>query len=230
MEHSILLDKRIKRKELAKGYSSRQTFGGENYFSFRISEEASLGVIKVVTHQDVDLGRIENVRLGWTARQLGVKDEILFVTESMEWEQIDIDIELMKNRTVKLPIELTKVSEAIERSRYILNLKKNWDGEGAKDYKQNTWEMAVNYLIEFSKFLLENFGKIIDSPRITHGPDGSIDMLWKNDKYRLLLNIPEEPDSIASFYGDDFARQRVQGTFDVAKKNYGIMATLIEHF
>jgi len=109
--------------------------------------------------------------------------------------EIEVDGKIIAN----LPQELNAIFNSIQRSKYILELEENWDSEGAKSYKKSTWIKAIHFLVNYSKEIFESIGKIIEPPRITHGPDGSIDILWKNTNYRLLINIPADTDNIASF-------------------------------
>lgn len=44
---------------------------------------------------------------------------------------------------------------------------------------------------------------VIEPPQINSGPGTSIDLLWRNDKYRLLVNISEDSEKPIEYYGDN---------------------------
>ena len=86
----------------------------------------------------------------------------------------------------------------IEKSKYILNLKDDWDEEGSKGYGSKIWEKAILFLCNlYEDFLIYKNPSLI--PKIFHGPDQSIDLLWENKEMHLLINIPANSDR-ASFH------------------------------
>ena len=76
--------------------------------------------------------------------------------------------------------------EKIARSKdHILSLTDNWDEEGSKGYKEETFNQAMSFLRSISKNTWD-VGIIIPNPDILPSQDGSIDLHWKNDKFELL--------------------------------------------
>ncbi|MFQ5677782.1 MAG: hypothetical protein ACE5G1_17970, partial [bacterium] len=69
--------------------------------------------------------------------------------------------------------------------------------------------------------------RVIPTPKITPGPNGSIDILWKSANYRLLINIPDNPKKQASFYGDNFSTDTIEGTFNPSNFNQGLLLTIL---
>ncbi len=115
----------------------------------------------------------------------------------------------------ELPLQLEALYNAIEKSKYILDLQDNWDDEGSQGYTKETWYRAIQFIGNYAKWILNCFDTVIDTPKISHGPDGSIDILWKKaTSYRMLINIPADNKQPGSFYGDDYKLLKVQGTFD----------------
>jgi len=110
----------------------------------------------------------------------------------------------------------------------ILNLKENWDGEGGKRYNEETLDRAAEFIKKLSFYLWRKTQKLISSPNIFPGPDGSIDIHWKNAKFDLLVNIPENPNETATFSSDDYEKNTVKGTFDHKKINPVLFYWLIE--
>ncbi len=114
------------------------------------------------------------------------------------------------------------LEEEIERSKYILNFEEDWDDEGAGKYKPETWERGIKYLKGHARWLKKNRGISIDTPTISHGPDGSIDILWETETYKLLLNIPEDLNKKATFYGEDKLGLNLEGELNTDLFNEGL--------
>jgi len=110
----------------------------------------------------------------------------------------------------------------------LLALKDNWDGEGAKKYKKDTWERATQFIKKIYVHLWRQTQKLITPPNILPGPDGSIDFHWKTPKFDLLINIPEDPEEPATFSSDDYGQNTIKGTFDPNKINHALLSWLME--
>ena len=124
-----------------------------------------------------------------------------------------INIMLNRETVAALPTELASLASAIEKSKYLLRLEKNFDGEGSEPYSQEVWLKAVRFVAEYARWLFDVFGKIMVTPKIYHGPEGSIDIYWENQQFNLLINIPTG-DTPATFYGDNYGEQVTEGRFD----------------
>ena len=124
-----------------------------------------------------------------------------------------------------IPLHLFFLLKVINKSRYILELEEGWDGEEGTRYNQLTWKNAIKFVINYSKCVYEKTSTIIDAPDIYHADKGSIDILWKNESYRLLINIPDNG-VIASFYGDNYKEDKVKGTFDINNSNQGLLLAI----
>lgn len=121
----------------------------------------------------------------------------------------------------------TEVQKEIQESKYILDLADNWDDEGSKGYQLSTWQRATSFLSNLSAKAWDSFRVTIDAPKIYHGPDGSIDVFWKTDKYQILANIPEDPSLPATFYGSNFKKDSIKGTFDIANGGCNLLMFLV---
>jgi len=121
---------------------------------------------------------------------------------------------------------LQHIREAIESSRFIYSLEAGLDGEGTEAYEKATWERATEFLSNLARWIFEKHDIIIDAPDIGPGPDGSIDLHWKTERYELLVNVPKDPASEASFYGDDYGKSTIKGTFKLSAFNTGLMMWL----
>jgi hypothetical protein len=159
-------------------------------------------------------------------RRTGVKRSLISAVTAKP-EHTSLFINLASQTLEGIPIELADVIEAIEESKYILELEDDWDAEGSRSYQPLVWERVAIFLIKFYEKALESFNLILDTPRIYQAHEGSIDVLWHNDKYQLLVNFPEDENSPASFYGDNFNTETIKGTFDPTEESCGLLAFLI---
>lgn len=124
---------------------------------------------------------------------------------------------------VSMPKEFQPIDleNAIVESKWLLDLEDDWDGEGSPAYLDATWQKSVSFLREFVVSLYNLYQVDIGVPKIGAGPEGSIDLHWKNEKFELLINIPIEG-HVASFYGDDFHENVMEGCLNILKMNKGL--------
>lgn len=107
---------------------------------------------------------------------------------------------------------LDHLREAIHKSQWIIELPHDWDGEGGKPYRVETWERARRFLLASAMWLLETLDLSLPPPDIGPGPDCGIDLHWRADSFELLLTIPDDENAPASFYGDDRGSVKVKGS------------------
>lgn len=96
----------------------------------------------------------------------------------------------------------------IEKSKYMLSYEDDWDDEGSVGYTQETWTKAVTFVKKLRKWFLQYSTMSFPVPKIYHGPHGTIDLIWKNENIRFIINIPID-DSIGSYYGDDYKSESI---------------------
>jgi hypothetical protein len=101
------------------------------------------------------------------------------------------------------PSPLKEIDEIVESSRSILDLRHDWDGEGASPIAESTWRRAVEFLRGAAYTLWTKHNLQMKSPSIVPVADGSIDLHWKVSDRELLVNIPVTEDEWASYYGDN---------------------------
>jgi hypothetical protein len=135
---------------------------------------------------------------------------------------------VFKGKTISvLPSELAFLFKTMDKSQYILQLEADWDDAGAEKYDEMTWINAMLFLSRYAKSLYEDFNVVINSPKIYHGPQGSIDILWEPSAYRLVINIPKEGRK-ALFYADDYKDQITEGVFYLDNFNVSLIPFAIE--
>jgi hypothetical protein len=125
-------------------------------------------------------------------------------------------------------VAIKHIRETIEQSRSILSLQDDWDGEGTSAYRASTWERATEFMQQNLLSMYLTFSSRVDVPRILPGPNGSIDLHWKTGYQELLINIPEDPNEPANFYGDNKLGQSVKGTLDTSKKHEWLLMWLMQ--
>lgn len=109
----------------------------------------------------------------------------------------------------------SKIEELIESSRYILTLEEGWDDENALAIDKPIWETATNFLRLYGNYFTEIFLSQIEIPEINPARNNSIDLEWRTEKGRLLINFNNSSDQ-ASYYGDRYANvDNIKGSVDV---------------
>jgi len=158
----------------------------------------------------------------------GLMAVIKSLRKLMPIRQKFVNIEISPECQIVLPTQLKKIGEEIRASKQILSLKENWDGEGSPGYKESTWIRTVEFLANYALRIWREFELIIDTPIISQGPEGSIDIYWKTNDYDLLVNISENPESPATFYGENKGKNHIKGSFDPSDYNQGLLLYLIK--
>ena len=129
-----------------------------------------------------------------------------------------------RSAVTRTPINL---QQAIVSSRWILDLKKDWDEQGALPYAETTWKRACDFLIRQSNFSRHTCHKELPVPKILPGPNASIDLHWKLAQFELLVNVPNDPVKNATFYGDDYGDLRIRGDLNTAEVIPGLVVWLL---
>lgn len=112
----------------------------------------------------------------------------------------------------EIPNDLLYLLETIEKSKYILDLKDNWDDEGSEGYEELSWIASIKFILDYAKALYNDFNVKIDIPKIYQGPKGSIDIIWETVTYRLVVNVDKNGED-AMFYADNYSNQTTEGVF-----------------
>ena len=93
------------------------------------------------------------------------------------------------------------IDAAIERSRFILSLREDWDDAGSAGYSIETWQRAVAFLRGHSDFTHRIFGFGLPAPAISPADTGSIDLYWRTIDKSLLINFPDAAAEPATYFG-----------------------------
>ena len=136
----------------------------------------------------------------------------------------------MPQQHVLLPdYNLKEIDKLIESSRKMLELEKDWDGEGAIPIAESTWQRAVDFLRGAASTLWRKYNLQLESPTIVPASDGSIDLHWKLSRRELLINVPSGQGQWADYYGDNKQGGNVvKGNLDTAAPNHWLFVWLTE--
>ena len=108
-----------------------------------------------------------------------------------------------KDIDVVLPRALKQFAATLEESAYLLELEDDWDDEGGTAVDFDTWKRTVEFLAGYANHLYKYQGFVLDPPEIEPGPGTSIDLTWRGESYRLLVNVPSNPEQPMGYYGDN---------------------------
>jgi hypothetical protein len=129
----------------------------------------------------------------------------------------------MQNENTK-----SSVKELIQSSKWILDLKDDWDNEGSEGYSVETWERAIELLWRMSDLLEEeSFRNPIPMPKINPANKGSIDLFWELNDCTLLINIPHKTEELATYYGEHKKKETISGKFATV---YGVIVENISRW
>lgn len=134
---------------------------------------------------------------------------------------VDLRDEVLSNQQA-----VEELAAEISQARRILELEENWDGEGSTGYSEDTLNRAFAFLSTHVEGLWGKYGLSSPIPRIAPGPNGSIDLHWKQPSWELLVNIPEDANQVATFYGDDYGVQKIRGSLHQSGFHWKIAAWL----
>jgi hypothetical protein len=143
-------------------------------------------------------------------------------------------LELLKNFSNddfnRLPRELDSLSKQIKQSvKHILSLPEGFDEENSKAYQVETVDRAVMFVKKLAISALKVNNTVIPAPKILPGPDGSIDVCWKQDTFSLLINFPAEAEDLPTYFGEDTTGNTTEGSFDGSKLDQVFWFWLLDH-
>jgi hypothetical protein len=124
--------------------------------------------------------------------------------------------------------DYSQLQLVIDGSRSILELPGNFDGEGALPYSAATWKRAVDFLEAQWRAFRKRTGHIMVLPDIGPGPEGSIDLYWYTDEFRLLVNIPGEAKEQVTVSGNSNGSKKIEYSFDPSKLSLRLLDWLAE--
>lgn len=142
--------------------------------------------------------------------------------ETVRWERDTTPVEKWSQRE-----EDRELKAEIEHAKTMLALVDDGDEEGAPGYSKNTLERAIKFASAHSAKGYDLCSSYPPTPRIGPGPDGSVDLHWKQKNWELLVNIPADETQMAVFYGDDYGAAKFKGSFNPKTVKLGIVNWLM---
>ncbi len=127
-----------------------------------------------------------------------------------------------------LPPLLETFAPMLERSRSLITLGDDWDGEGSPGYHETTWRQAVGIVVASAAVFVEGKpGVVLPVPVIAGGQDGGIDIFWDAGTRHVMITVPQD-DGPVTFHGFDQtnATRDVKGSLDPADSNDWIVRWL----
>lgn len=86
-------------------------------------------------------------------------------------------------------------------------------------------ERAETFLRAQSHQMKKAFGYFAPTPRISPGPNGSVDLHWELASGEMLVNVPAGQ-APATYYGESGSTNRTKGSFDPISWHLGIYTWL----
>ncbi|MCL5252896.1 MAG: hypothetical protein M1351_02250 [Candidatus Thermoplasmatota archaeon] len=110
-------------------------------------------------------------------------------------------------------ISFHKLFREIQRSYEILiSLQNDFDEDGSPSYSVDVLSKAKNFLLDLWVYAYRKNSRDLPIPDILPGPDGSIDIYWKSDKSKLLMNVKPGNKNEAAYYGKSDNGREIEGS------------------
>lgn len=94
----------------------------------------------------------------------------------------------------------SNLDKKIKESKSIIELKDNWDDEGAKKINLKAYNEAISFLSDYSEKVSDLFDKDLIMPSIVPVRDGSVDLEWNLEDSYLLINFTGSKEKIVYYY------------------------------
>ncbi len=122
--------------------------------------------------------------------------------------------------------EFLQTEAAIEASKVILELYEGWDDEAGTGYTIETWRRAADF-VKAQVLLARDWPGLRFSPPVINAADrGTIDVYWQLPDRQLLINIPSEAETKATFYGETGTGETIGGKIDLTESSPQLMLWL----
>lgn len=155
--------------------------------------------------------------LDWKRAELEEPEELCEPAQIVSWEETPASSFFAVAVREELEAELRQASQ-------VLQLHEDQDVQ-AIPYSAETLARAVAFLRTHIEWLWRSYGVKMAIPTIGLGPNGSVDLYWKKQSWELLVNVP--PIGPATYYGDNYGREKNKGSFDPEKLSTSVIAWLM---
>lgn len=103
------------------------------------------------------------------------------------------------------------IDDVLAHAQQLSNLEDDWDDQGSQGYAKETLDRVAVVLRRFAELTRRRSGARLVAPSVNPAAEGSIDLFWESEGHRLLINIPEDPERAASFYGEASSGDTIGG-------------------
>ena len=104
-----------------------------------------------------------------------------------------------------VPVEMKSIVDRIRLSERIVDGEEEREDVGHPPL-QETWQRASRFIMSASLGFWSIRQVVPPTPAISAGPDGSIDIVWRQGIRFVAASVPEEPGDIVTVYGRDPSR------------------------
>jgi len=137
--------------------------------------------------------------------KINYSNQRLFANNSNSYTKNKFVIEHLPliEENVEKPNVPLLITEKITMSKYILDLKYNWDEDGAKAISKNAYSNATEFLISYAERIVDVYGDDKDhllAPSISPVKDGSVDLEWNLTNSYLLINFTDSKEDFVYYY------------------------------
>jgi hypothetical protein len=123
---------------------------------------------------------------------------------------------------------LEALQSGLDDYRWILDEEENWDGEGVARVEAPTFDRAVRFIVDHSAALYEAIGFRLDAPRLSAGPNGSIDAHWEFPDREMAVNFSPVASAPVTYYFRNDAGARSRGSAVLEDPQPNILSLLVK--
>lgn len=150
--------------------------------------------------QDCDTQSKVNARAWYDRKYIGY--EIAELSEAKDTnEKTPISFKIL-DRQFTIHSDLYDIADEIKDSRNILDLKDGWDHSTGKAVSPELYFKSIDFLLMYTNYIHKIYNIVINAPEINLIPSGSIDLSWRTQGARMLINLKyKDNEFLATFYG-----------------------------
>lgn len=131
-------------------------------------------------------------------------------------------LKLSDEFSIELPHNLQHLKNPILLSSYIIELKEDWDDNGGQPYSIDIYKVSINFILNFGTWVTDNFSFPFSLPKIYHGPNGSIDILFNYRNSKIFFNIADDGKT-GYFYANSGQEQVSEGHFNARNPKFNLL-------